>query len=773
MHRSRVILGVVLAVLLAAVPGVSASHVLPQTGSSTASALPLTTDAAPIPNGAHVRPLAPATPVSLTFTLTNPHAVALDRFLAQVESPSSPDYRQFVTYPEFVRTFAPPESSVGSVEGALRAAGANYISSTPDRSAVSTVLPAGGVDRLLGVELVAYGTAGRAPLYTAVGSVSLPASLRGVVSGVSGLSDGVSSQLFLPVGRSGGPPEPFRAAGSDFVHVNNTNVDWYVGSDFTQAYDASALLPGPGSVPNATYPKSVAIATLLASAYNGTANTNLPPWDPAVVDAYFNSTLAPNWPLPSLRGVPVTVNNVTPPLPGSFGALNDTSALETENSLDLEMAGSLAPGASLYNFYFAGSELQGSTTVGDAANYLAADLAAALAYNYSPVHLATVSCSFGVPDLNNSLWNAELLTAAATGVTILSASGDQGDAPNSLTNRGVGQWPLWPATAATNVSGAVSVGGVSVTLSGQANGTYNGSALNLSYDPEAGWVSSATAWYDTSSGPGSYVGSEGGTSPVYPEPSWQFHSAAQPAIVNATVREGASALGRAGPDLAMPANSTLATVAANSTGTIFFVILEGTSVAAPVLAGLLADVVAVENNGSSASWTSLGFIDPEVYRFASYFASDPSSPANPLPDVTAGCNYVFCAAPGWDAVTGWGGVNASRFLAADRNATLLDYVYNGSTPGLPPVSSSSGPNVPWVDIYAIFGAGFLIAIVLILVTARPHPARPGATGVPWGARQDGTAPPLTPRPPGTYPGATFLCPYCGAVRPAEPVRCPQ
>src|SRR5208283_5881049 len=174
-----------------------------------------------------------------------------------------------------------------------------------------------------------------------------------------------------------------------------------------------------------------------------------------------------------------------------------------ENSLDLEMAGSLAPGASVYNFYFAASLLTGSGTYGDAADYLAADLAQALSYSYAPARLATVSCSFGLPDLNDPAWNAELLTAAATGVTIVAASGDQGNAPDSLTGRSDGQWPIWPATDATNTSGSISVGGVSLGLSGSPNAFYNGTGgLNLTYDGADGGISSMSAWYDTLGGQG-------------------------------------------------------------------------------------------------------------------------------------------------------------------------------------------------------------------------------------------------------------------------------
>lgn len=770
------VLCVLLSVFLVASSGTSESATPAPAPSLLPTAIPFQTDAVPLPRGSVPHDLAPATPVSITVALANPYSSELSRFLAQVEDPASPSYRHFLSYSEFVSKFAPSGASAAAVESGLERAGGTFVAASPDRSTVTAVLPASSVDQLLGIHLVSFGSVGMLPLYTAVGAVTLPPSWTGVVSGISGLSDSGSAGLAVhltdhrPIARPIAPDRP------QFVHDNASAQNWYIGSDYTQAYGATALFPGSLGVRNATYPTHVAIATLLASAFNQTALTNLPPWDPAVLIAYFNGTLRPGWPMPNVTGVPVTAGGVTPPLPGSYGARNDSTLFEYENSLDLEMAGSLAPGASLYNFYFGANLLGGGATVGDAANYLESDLAQALAYNYSPAHLAVVSCSFGLPEqsVSNPGWNAELLTAAATGVTIVSASGDQGNAPDSLTGRTDGQWPIWPATAASNTSGSISVGGVSLGLSGVPTSFYNGTDLNLSYDASAGGVSAVSAWYNVLGGRGTYAGSEGGASWVFPEPTWQFRSAAQSAIVNATVLENAPALGRSGPDVAMPANATLVTVFANSTGAIFFDILEGTSVAAPVLAGLLGDVVAVENNRTGGPWTSLGFIDPEIYRIASFFAAHPAAPSNPFEDVTGGHNYVFSAAPGWDPTTGWGGVNAPAFLAADENATLRHYNYTGPTPVLPAPTSpnSGGGSIPWTGIFLIFGVGLVVAILLVIFAARPSRRSTAPPVVPWGAHLGGGTLSSPPMAVGPYPGATYLCPYCGTVRPSEPVRCP-
>jgi len=736
--------------------------------------LVLATDAVALPSRSVSQKLPASTPISLTLTLSNPNSAVLNQFLGAVENPSSSSYRHFVTFPEFVQRFAPPATQTRSVEATLSAAGGRFVSASPDGSIVSGILPASAVDQLLGVELVSYGWSGGLELYTALGAPTLPGSLAGLVSGVGGLSNVATAELAKQSTARFSSLHPFPNGRSQFVYDPALNENWFIGSDFTQAYGATQLFPGVGSVAGATYPSSVAIATLLVSSYNDTLGVNLPPWDPAVIDAYFNGTLGPTWPMPRIAGVPVMAGGVTPPAPGSLGNENDSTEYEIENSLDLEMAGSLAPGASLYNFYFAESLLESSsTTNGDAADYFAATLSQALAYSYSPAHLAVVSCSFGLPDLNDAAWSVELLTAAATGVTILSASGDQGDAPDSETGRGDGQWPVWPASDATNLSGALSVGGVSVGLSGTPTSSYNGTSLNLSYDSSDGSLTGVTAWWDTDGGPGQYAGSEGGASADFAEPWWQFHSAAQPAIVNATVVQGQNSLGRSEPDLAMPANATIATISADASGNVYFTVLEGTSVAAPVLAGLLADIVAVENNrsGSGAPWTSLGFLDPEVYRIASYFAAFPRSSGNPFTDVTSGQNYVFSASAGWDAITGWGQVVGPALLAADENSTVRGYLYVGPTPTLPPGGSSSGGgSIPWELIFIIFGVGIAVAVLLVIFAGRPRPPRSISTGVPAGA-QGGESTFSSMNPAG--PGATFLCPYCGAIRPSEPVRCPQ
>jgi pseudomonalisin len=764
MRTTIAILVVVVVVSLLASGGVtSRSGSVPETPAVAPG--DLVTDAVPIPAGLPTTSVGSATPIQISLTLAYPHPAAVSALLSNIENPASPLYRAYLTHQQFETSFAPDATAVSRVVGTLTNAGARDVTVAPDRLSVSGRLTASEVNGLFDVHLVYLPGLVGSRVYSASGTPTLPAGLNGLVDGISGLSNSADARLTLNLGASRLTPVAGHMADDQFIENNTTGVPWFVGSDFTQAFKVSELLPGNSSVVNASYPTHVAIATLLASGYNvsGSSVENTPPWDPSVVGAYFNDTLAPSWPHSNLTGVPVIVAGITPPLPATFGAVNDSSLDEFENSLDLEMAGSLAPGAPLYNFYFAGSLLynDGNPVTGaDIASYFDQDLASALSYNYSPARLGVVTNSFGISDLNDSTWNEELQEAAVMGVTVVAASGDQGNAPDTLTGRGDGQWPIWPASAAFNTSGALSVGGVSLAVSGLPAGWYNGSYLSDGYDTTFGGLTSLSAWWDDSGPPGSFAGTEGGISTVNPEPDWQLHSAAQPNIVNATVQQGSSALGRAGPDVAFPGNSTIAYVVADASGNIYFTVLEGTSIAAPAFAGFLADEIAVSHH-------NFGFIAPEIYQIESYYSAHPG-PSNPFYDVLNGSNYVFSAGPGWDALTGWGAPIAPLFYAADANAQIANYTYNGTTPGLP--VPPPPPGVPWAQIIVIFGVGGAVAIALVVVMARP-PKHPNAPPPPPFGAMPPTAP--NPVPMSAYAGPTFLCPYCGALRPAEPVRCPR
>ena len=777
------------AVILLSLVGASCLAISPAPIASSMGTLGdrhLATDAVQPSNVMRLSALDGSASVRIVLTLAPPNESVLAERVAGFSDPFSPSYRHFLTESEYESQYTPHPSEVSKVTAYLAVQGPGRIEVTPDHSAIEWTTTARTADRALGVSLATYGWMGHVPLYTTLTSPQLPSEIAPLVSGIDGMSDAGLVAMERPR-LSLSPVFDKTPHGPDqFVQDATSGSNWYIGSDFTQAYGETALFPPQTTIKNATFANGTAVATILYSDFNVTSLRELPPFDPQVVKDYFNDTFAANWPKPSIQGVPVTIAGTTPPPPGFFGGFNiPPTDVEAENSLDLEMAGSAAPGTALYDFYFSQTLLQtnGSGPMGDPTDLFAICLSSALSYDYGTSRLTSVSNSYGFSDENNSLWNAELLHAAAIGVTVVAASGDQGNAPTSLTSRPQGSAPTWPATAAFNDSGVISVGGVSPTMSGTPTAIYQNGSLNVTYDAGAGVLANQTAWWDDTSPSGSWAGTEGGASSIFSEPPWQFDSAAQSSVVNATVQQGLPTLGRSGPDVAFPANDTIVYIARDSNNT-YFTVVAGTSLASPFFAGMIAELTAVGGH-------LLGFVDPELYRMGSYYSMFPGA-SDPFLDVRWGANYLFSAGPGWDATTGWGGVYAPLFIEADANATVRDYRYVGPTPGLPPPSSSSSAPLSSnttviLVILGLAGAAFVVFVLAFGRRSRGTPPPPPSWTPPTfvsggGARSVPTAPPPppsweSPRPPGygaPLPStATFECPYCGMMRPAEPVRCPN
>ncbi|MGI0150532.1 MAG: S53 family peptidase, partial [Thermoplasmata archaeon] len=553
--------------------------------------------------------LAPGTEIRLEFALAPSDPSGLSELDRALVDPASPLQGKYLTEAEFESRFGPDPAAIAQLRSFLTLHGGSDFALAPDRLALSFTLPAGNLTATLGTSLVALGGPGAERLYRADGPPVLPSIFAKLVDGIDGLTDVAASGASLDAAL-------VRPGPGQFVIDGGSDREILEGSDLAQAYGDATLFPGGGSSLG-TFGNGTAVATLLTSGFNYTADSNVAPFDPAAVRQYFASTFPPWWPLPSVSGVAVAVDGVSAPPPGPASPFTDDTTAVSENSLDLEMAGSMAPGTSLVNFYFPESALMAPASVGygDIADDFALDLSAALSHDYAPAHLVAVSSSFGLPDLNDTLWDSELAHAAALGVTVLAATGDEGNAPSALTGRLPGQPPEWPSTAAFDTTGVLAVGGTDLNLSGLPTSVvYPPSPPALSYDTSIGGPASEVAWTSTL-GEGRYSGSEGGVSAVYPEPAWQFDSAAQPAVVNATEIEGGSQLGRAVPDVAFAAEGVVAQTASGPGGATLAV-YDGTSVAAPLAAGALAECAAVLGH-------SFGYLDPTLYRLGSFAAVHP------------------------------------------------------------------------------------------------------------------------------------------------------
>jgi kumamolisin len=254
---------------------------------------------------------------------------------------------------------------------------------------------------------------------------------------------------------------------------------------------------------------------------------------------------------------------------------------QIEVELDSEIVRAVAPAATQL-VYEAPNTTQGAL---DMANKIVSDGRASV-----------ISISWGECEQESS---ASFLTAldtafsqaVAQGISIYSASGDQGSA-DCVSGDG-GPAVDFPGSSPH----ATSVGGTTLFLD---DGRYR----------------SETAW----------EGSGGGVSTTFAKPEWQ-------------------------PDGDRRTVPDVASDAAPSTGVAVFVeggwnLVGGTSVAAPTWS---AFTLLYNEKAAAAGKPVLGFANPAVYRIGAG-----TGYASALHDVTSGSNGDYTAGPGYDETTGWG-----------------------------------------------------------------------------------------------------------------------
>jgi kumamolisin len=271
-----------------------------------------------------------------------------------------------------------------------------------------------------------------------------------------------------------------------------------------------------------------------------------------------------------------------------------------EVMLDIEVAGSVAPGAK-FVVYFSPNTDQGfidavSTAVHDTTN--------------KP---SVVSISWGGPE---DSWTEQARTqmeqilteGAALGVTVTVAAGDGGSTDGVTDGK---QHVDFPASAPH----ALGCGGTSLQIS-------------------SGQVTSEVVWNDQpSDGAGG-----GGISIEFAVPSYQT-ALSMPDNVDT------GKPGRGVPDVAGDADpqtgySILVDGAQESVG--------GTSAVAPLWAGLIALI-------NQSLGQPVGYVQPRLYQ---------ASAASGFHDITQGNNGAYTAGPGWDPCTGLGSPDGSALLSA-------------------------------------------------------------------------------------------------------------
>jgi kumamolisin len=275
-----------------------------------------------------------------------------------------------------------------------------------------------------------------------------------------------------------------------------------------------------------------------------------------------------------------------------------------EVMLDIEVVGSVAPGASIVVYFAPNTD----------AGFLDAITTAVHDTTHKP---SVVSISWGGPE---SSWTAQSQTAfdsafqaaAVLGVTITVASGDNGSSDGVTSG---GDHVDFPASSPH----ALACGGTSLSVSGGA-------------------ITGEVVWND---GPGEGAGG-GGVSAVFATPTFQTG-------LTATTTGGvATPLSHRGtPDVCGDADpETGYSVRVDGADTV----IGGTSAVAPLWAGLIARI-------NAARGAPVGLVHPVLYAAA-------ASGASPFNDIVKGNNGDFTATRGWDACTGLGSPRGAAIAAA-------------------------------------------------------------------------------------------------------------
>lgn len=524
-------------------------------------------------------------------------------------------------------------AAYASAEAYFESRGLAIVHAGADRLSLTVGGSAPDVGRAFGTQLESGTYSGRVVSFPA--SVpSLPAALESSVASITGLSSGFVT-FSLPAGL---PMTPSR----DRFHPSVGSGDLMTPAIARKVYDLSPLYNVSGS---SHYAGGQGIALILWG------------WgyDPNDLAAFFSNNYPAGFPPPTIQFHPVD----GAPAPSS-NAVNDPSKAPQELTLDMEWAGSMAPGASLHAVYApdgpkANNYSPSDQTITDALHEAVTGITG----------VSVISMSFGTPEGASqglaTAWATDLATATQEGITLLAATGDLGGDAGASCSGG----PLvdFPATSPD----VIGVGGTAPTLARNLLGQVTG-------------LSSEPAW----------DGSAGGFSTLVPAPSWQeVGSAAVPISANGH---------RGLPDVSASAAYNFLHYA-GSDG-----IAAGTSFATPLWAGLVAEM-------DSLYGAKLGLLTPRLYAVGANQERG-SAPVG-IADVVGGSTCIGTAAAGWDTESGWGSPRA-LLLYEDLTATFVNLAISATPSPVAPGGTvtvtaqlsnrTSGAPIPGVPVTVSFQA---------------------------------------------------------------------
>ncbi|HXZ34128.1 MAG TPA: S53 family peptidase [Terriglobales bacterium] len=521
---------------------------------------PLTASARAVMRGAReIGPAKPNEKVEVTIRLRSragkKPAVPSDTFRRPLAE------RRILTREEYEQSHGADPTSMAQVEAFARENGLTVVEKSPGRRTIILSGTVTQMNKAFGVELKVYEhpTLGRYRGRT--GTIQIPDNLKDQIEGVFGLDNRPQAQPHFRRRRTPAGAKP-HAVGTSFTPPQVASL-----------YDYPTDADGSG--------ECIAIIELGGGFVQSDLNN------------YFKQLN-----LPKLPGVTaVSVGN------GQNQPTGNPNGPDGEVMLDIEVAGSVAPGASIVVYFAENTD----------AGFLNAVTTAVHDKTNNP---SVVSISWGSAE---STWTDQAMTsmdeafqaAAAMGVSVCVASGDNGSTDG--VDDGLNHVDF-PASSPY----ALGCGGTLLQASGNN-------------------ITKETAWNEQNSGDGA---TGGGISDFFDLPTYQ-QNAGVPSSANLGGR-----VGRGVPDVCGDADpdSGYQTLVDGQRD-----VIGGTSAVAPLWAGLIA--LLNQDLGQP-----VGYLNPLLYQNV--------AASGGFHDITSGSNGAYSAGPGWDACTGLGSPIGTAIEAA-------------------------------------------------------------------------------------------------------------
>ncbi len=524
-----------------------------------------------------------------------------------VSTPGSPSYRHFLTPAQWEKSYSPKAASVTAVERWLTEQKITVEGVSADRLSISASASAATVEHVFGTSLHQYRRHGKS-LRLASTALSVPASVAGLISGISGVDqrlatpDHVREHRIEPAkkGKEEIPqPEGFRNAPpcSSYYGEKTDATD----PEFGDGYPASLPYAPCGYTP----PQLQSAYGLTGPIGEGVTGAGV---RVAVVDAYASPTLladAQEYANRNQPGQPLGAGQFSESVAPKFNQIEACEANEWygEQTLDIEAVHATAPGA---NILYVGAKNCGTGLYKSVQQVVDGHLADVITDSWSE----DGGDLFEAPGARRSFDNV-LLMAAGTGIGVQFSSGDEGD---EYINFGVnvGDYPTTNplVTAVGGTSLKVDAGGERTGEIGWSTSKALLCTAELAAEKECpkGKIGSYIP-----KAPGEYLyGSGGMTSYVYGEPTYQ-EGVVPPALAERNSAQTRTR-NRVLPDISMDADPTTGMLVGETQTFPDGVYYDqyrigGTSLSSPLFAGVMA-------LADQAAGGALGFANPLLYKLA-------------------------------------------------------------------------------------------------------------------------------------------------------------